>query len=107
MARPIFSVVVRELGATTEASPRNGARIRFFDRAPWSGRMTPGRNMYAPWNGRASRAFSVRPFTRAHMERPCSVLSVPAPETYVKVRPGFFFDTTGATESVRSYVTLV
>jgi len=34
--------------------------------------------------GRAG-AFSVAPFTRAHIVRPRSVLSVPAPETKMKV----------------------
>ncbi len=33
------------------------------------------------FSGSASSAFSVRPFTRAHMLRPRSVESVPAPET--------------------------
>ena len=43
--------------------------------------MKPGRNMYAALNGSFISAFSVAPFTRAHMTLPRSVLSVPAPET--------------------------
>jgi hypothetical protein len=37
--------------------------------------------MYAALNGNESNVFSVRPFTRAHIVRPRSLLSVPAPET--------------------------
>ena len=38
--------------------------------------MAPGRNMYAALKGSRSSSFSVRPFTRAHIERPRSPLSV-------------------------------
>ncbi len=41
--------------------------------------MKPGRNMYAALKGSRSSAFSVSPFTRAHMELPA--LSVPLPDT--------------------------
>jgi hypothetical protein len=37
--------------------------------------------MYAALNPQRNNAFSVRPFTRAHMIRPRSVLSVLAPDT--------------------------
>src|SRR5512133_2162425 len=50
---------------------------------PWRGWMAPGRKRYTALKGSRSSAFSVFPFTRAHMVRPCSVLSVPAPETYL------------------------
>ena len=43
--------------------------------------MKPGRNMNAALKGMRRSAFSVAPFTRAHIMRPRSVLSVPAPET--------------------------
>ena len=54
---------------------------RVDDRIPWSGITAPGRNMYAALNGIESKAFSVRPFTRAHIARPRSLLSVPCPDT--------------------------
>ena len=41
-----------------------------------------------PQHGIASRAFSVSPFTRAHIVEPRSVLSVPVPETYTKLMAG-------------------
>ena len=41
----------------------------------------PGRNMYAAARGSRESAFSVLRLTLAHMIRPCSELSVPAPET--------------------------
>ncbi|SRR6266404_2619540 len=47
--------------------------------------MMPGRKMYAERKGIASKAFSVLPFTRAHITRPRSVLS--APETCMKGHP--------------------
>ena len=50
------------------------------DRMPWRGMIAPGRNMYVPGES-ARSAFSVRPFTRAHIEPPFSVLSVPCPDT--------------------------
>jgi len=43
--------------------------------------IAPGRNMLGALKGRASSAFSVRPFTRAHITRPRSLESVPAPDT--------------------------
>jgi hypothetical protein len=48
---------------------------------PCIGRMNAGRNMYEALKGSARSAFSVSPFTRAHIERPFAVLSVPAPDT--------------------------
>jgi len=42
--------------------------------------MIAGRNMKAV-SGSERIAFSVAPLTRAHIERPFSVESVPAPET--------------------------
>jgi hypothetical protein len=48
---------------------------------PCMGWMYAGRNMYAALNGIARSAFSVAPLTRAHIVRPFSVLSVPAPVT--------------------------
>src|SRR5579871_2127636 len=65
--------------------------------------MRPGRNMYAR-HGSASSAFSVAPFTRAHIVRPDSLLSVPAPDTYIRVRPGLRSTSARARPSVRSKV---
>src|SRR5450631_1572454 len=45
------------------------------------GTRPPRRIIVARPNDMASKAFSVRPFTRAHIERPLPVLSVPAPDT--------------------------
>jgi hypothetical protein len=36
--------------------------------------------MYTRLKGSLRSAFSLRPFTRAHITRPCSELSVPAPD---------------------------
>ena len=66
--------------------------------------MNPGRNMYAS-KGSPSSAFSVRPLTRAHMDRPPPELSVPAPETYMNFIRGFVRLRISAAAFVNPYVT--
>src|SRR6266566_8280719 len=85
MARPSCFVVVNIVGARRRRIGYSGLMTAYIalyqrvdDRIPWSGMTAPGRNMYAALNGIERRAFSVRPFTRAHIVLPCSVLSVPA-----------------------------
>ena len=61
--------------------------------------------MYAPLNPIPSSAFSVSPFTRAHICRPFAF--VPAPDTYTNVIPRPLpRNTARAAASVMSYVTL-
>jgi len=87
-ARPTCSVVVTDVGESRRRSGMSGFMIAYAvlyhfvaDRTPCIGIISPGRNMYAALNPQCSNAFSVRPFTRAHMTRPRSVLSVLAPDT--------------------------
>ena len=78
--------VLRE-EAVEDGIERGGNGVQGLDptgsskRMPSSGWMMPGRNRYTALNGNLRNAFSVRPLIRAHMIRPCSLLSVPAPET--------------------------
>src|SRR6478735_8747805 len=65
--------------------------------------MKPGRIAY-PRKGIASRAFSVSPFTLAHITRPCSVLSVPRPEMYSNTTEGDARAITSAAARVMSTV---
>src|SRR5690349_14507346 len=81
--------------------------IGVFGLIPSIGWMMPGRNMYAPLNPIFISAFSVLPFTRAHICRPFSVESVEAPDTYTNVIDGFIGSNVSATEVVRSYVSFV
>ena len=50
-------------------------------------------------------AFSVFPLIRAHMTRPRSVLSAPAPDTNTNVMPGLRRDNVSAAAIVIPYVT--
>lgn len=110
MARPICSVVVTEPGATRISSGTSGAAAAYSSRyqvvrdvAPWRGAMKPGRKAY-PLGKVSSTAFSVRPFTRAHMRRPRSVESVPAPDTYTKTMSGLTCARVRAAATVKSWV---
>src|ERR1035437_8884940 len=86
IARPTCSVVVTYFGHTRSNNGSAGFSTVYvtrysvvFDRIPWSGTIAPGRNMYALLNPTPSSAFSVSPFTRAHIVRLAA--SVPAPDT--------------------------
>jgi hypothetical protein len=88
MARPSSDVVTICSGnvrrSSGSAGPSSAYRARYHavaERAPSTGWMMPGRIMYAARNGSPRSAFSVRPFTRAHIARPRSVASVPCPDT--------------------------
>jgi hypothetical protein len=61
--------------------------------------------MYAPLKGIRNSAFSVLPFTRAHIMSPRSVLSVPEPDTQMSVIAGLSLAKISDTDIVRSYVT--
>src|SRR5438270_292757 len=67
--------------------------------------MNAGRNAYAARNGSRKIAFSTFPFTRAHITRPFSELSARAPETYIKVIPGFSRARVSAAATAIPYVT--
>ena len=86
--KPIFVVSVTEFGLNTlingSIQPKrfNAMRVALaFGATPRFGIIAPGRNMYACLNPSLSKSFSVFPFTRAHIWRPFSVLSVPIPDT--------------------------
>jgi hypothetical protein len=55
------------------------SRVR--ERMPCIGWMKPGRTTKLARNGSSRSAFSVLPFTRAHITRPRSLLSAPLPDT--------------------------
>src|SRR5215469_932929 len=65
--------------------------------------MYPGRKQYTPRNGIVVSAFSVAPFTLAHICLLCAL--VPAPETYTNAARGDCFTNSPARPIVRSYVT--
>src|SRR5471030_1283461 len=114
IARPNWLVVVIAFGNARRivGNKGRGSEIAIwytavFERIPSIGWIIPGRYIYAALNGMRSSAFSARPLTRAHMLRPRSVVSVPAPVTYEKVMPGLRRDKVRPTANVKSYVKCV
>src|ERR1041384_7510849 len=81
---PRSSMVQTCFGRSRCMSGYRGANILAIARlflSPGVGLINPGLNAYVDLKGSFARSFSVLPLTRAHMLRPFSVLSVPAPDT--------------------------
>jgi hypothetical protein len=74
-----FGAIARKIGNKSPNTFKNPRNIVLVSCTPSMGWIMPGRNITAALNGNAISAFSVSPFTRAHMVFDPAL--VPAPLT--------------------------